>query len=101
MSERVGEGGFPPLPEVARGKRPVFFDDPAIDTLMGMLLELAQAQWVTRDRLARLEHWAAHAVTGARVPFDDGYALPAEAAAKLAAERDAFVARLFAPVREG
>jgi hypothetical protein len=94
-------GGYPPLPEVARGRRPVFFDDPAVDTLLGMLLELAQAQWVMRDRLARLEHWAAHAVTAATVPFDDRYALPASDAARLAAERDAFVARLFAPVREG
>ncbi len=92
MSERL------PLPEEARGRRPVFFDDPAVDTLLGMLLELAQAQWVTRDRLARLEHWATHAVTAAAVPFDDSYALPAEAAQRLAAERDAFVARLFAPV---
>ncbi|MFN7174361.1 MAG: hypothetical protein ACK4MT_06580 [Thermaurantiacus tibetensis] len=92
---------FPPLPQEARGKRPVFFDDPAIDTLLGMLLELAQAHWVARERLARLEHWAAHAVTSATVPFDDCYALPAEAAARLAAERDSFVARLFAPVTKG
>jgi hypothetical protein len=90
---------FPPLPEQARGRRPRAFDDSS-DTLIAMLLELAQAQWVTRSRLAALEHWAAHEVTAAHVPWSDAYALPPEAEANLAAEREAFVRRLMAPIEQ-
>jgi hypothetical protein len=86
------------LPEQARGPLPTFFDDPAIDTLVAMLLDLAQEQWVTRARLAALEHWAAHEVTAARTPFSEDYALPPEPEERLAAERAAFVKRLMAPI---
>lgn len=88
------------LPEQARGPRPTFFDDPAIDTLVAMLLDLAQEHWVTRARLAALEHWAEHEVTAARTPFADSYALPEKAEARLAAERTAFVKRLMAPIEQ-
>ncbi len=91
---------FPPLPQQARGHRPRFFEDGASDTLMAMLLELAKEQWVTKNRLATLEHWAANAVTAARTPWNEDYALPAEAEAALAAERDAFVQRLLAPIEQ-
>ncbi len=72
--------------EPPRGSRPQLFDDPAIDTLVKMLLELAREQWVTRSRLAALE-----AKLG---PVED-FALPPEAEAQLAAERDAFVRKVF------
>ncbi|MFN3591332.1 MAG: hypothetical protein ACK4TG_04005 [Thermaurantiacus sp.] len=88
------------LPERARGPRPRFFDDPAIDTLMAMFLDLAQEQWVTRARLAALEHWAAHEVTVARSPWSDDYRLPPEAEAQLAEERAAFVRRIMAPIEQ-
>lgn len=88
------------LPERARGPRPTFFDDPAIDTLVAMLLELAQDHWVVRARLAALEHWAAHEVCSARVPWSDDYRLPAEAEAWLAEARTAFVRRLMAPIEQ-
>lgn len=91
---------FAPLPDRARGTRPRFFDDAASDTLIAMLLELAQAQWVTKARLAALEHWAAHEVTAARAPWSEAYVLPPEAEARLAAERDEFVRRLMAPVEQ-
>jgi len=86
-----------PLPETARGKRPAVFPDPASETLLAMLLELAREQWVTRNRLATLEHWAASEVTAANTPWNEHYRLPAEAEAALAAERDAFVKALLAP----
>jgi hypothetical protein len=91
---------FEPLPDQARGHRPRFFDDGASDILMAMLLELAKEQWVTKNRLATLEHWAANEVTAARTAWTDNYALPKEAEAALAAERDAFVRRLMAPVEQ-
>lgn len=68
-------------------KRPRVFDDPAIDALVAMLLELAREQWVTRARLAALEH---------RVGSVEALELPAEVEATLAAERAAFIKRLFA-----
>jgi hypothetical protein len=92
--------GLPPLPDRARGRRPTFFDDPAVDTLVAMLLELAQEQWVTRARLAALEHWAAHEVQAARVPFSQDYRLPADAEEQLATLRAAFVKRLMAPIEQ-
>lgn len=66
---------------------PPAFADPAVDTVVAMLLELAQELWVTRARLAAVE---AHA---GPVP-----ALTPEAEAELAAARAEFVRRLFAPV---
>ena len=71
---------------VARGVKPQVFDDPAIDALVKMLLELASETWVTRARLAALE---------AKVGSVEELVLPAEAEAQLAAERDAFVKKIF------
>lgn len=85
------------LPASAREAKPTFFDEPALDALVEAVLALTEAQWVVRHRLARLEHWAQHAVEAARVPFDDAYLLPAEAEAELAAECRAFIDRLLDP----
>ncbi len=70
----------------ARGNKPQLFDDPAIDALVKMLLELASETWVTRARLAALE---------ARLGSVEDLLLPPEAEARLAVERDAFVRKLF------
>lgn len=70
----------------ARGVKPQVFDDPAIDALVKMLLELASETWVTRARLAALE---------AKVGSVEDLVLPAEVEAALAAERDAFVKKIF------
>ena len=70
----------------SRGIKPQLFDDPAIDALVKMLLELASETWVTRARLAALE---------AKIGSVEDLTLPPEAEAQLAAERDAFVKKLF------
>ncbi len=70
----------------ARGTRPQLFDDPAIDALVKMLLELASETWVTRARLAALEE---------KFGSIEDVALSPEAQTRLAAERDSFVARIF------
>ncbi len=70
----------------ARGVKPQVFDDPAIDALVKMLLELASETWVTRARLAALE---------AKIGSVEDVVLSPEAEARLAVERDAFVKRLF------
>ncbi|WP_439532982.1 hypothetical protein [Polymorphobacter sp.] len=72
-------------------KTPRVFQDPAIDALVRMMLELASESWVTRARLAALE---------AKVGSVEELVLPPEAEAALTAERDAFVRKLFA-VLEG
>ena len=70
----------------ARGVKPQVFDDPAIDALVKMLLELASETWVTRARLAALE---------AKVGSVEELVLSPEAEAQLAAERDGFVKKIF------
>ncbi len=66
--------------------KPQVFDDPAIDAMVKMLLELASETWVTRARLAALE---------AKVGSVEDLVLPPEVEAKLAEERDAFVRKVF------
>jgi len=78
----------------ARAGRPeqVFFDDPAIDRLFGVVMALATETYVLKDRLAAIEKALA-----ARDLLDIA-ALAAEPspeeAAASAADRDAFVAHL-------
>lgn len=81
-----------PLPRTAKGDRPAFFDDPAIDALVAMVLELARETWVVKNRVALLEDaLAAHAPT-----LDvETHNLPPEKQAALDATRADFVARLF------
>lgn len=43
------------LPLDAKGKRPAFFDDPAIDCVMTALLETLAENWTLKDRLLALE----------------------------------------------
>ncbi|MEM7569085.1 MAG: hypothetical protein AAF337_04755 [Pseudomonadota bacterium] len=47
------------LPRHIRGKRPKFFDDPASDHLLSMVLELSAELWVTRSRQSALESYLA------------------------------------------
>lgn len=43
------------LPRHTKGKRPYFFDDPAMDQMMTFLLELTTEVGVLRDRLDTVE----------------------------------------------
>lgn len=67
------------------------FQDPAIDALVRMMLEMASESWVTRARLAALE---------AKVGSVEDLVLPPEAEAALAAEREAFVKRIFSVLED-
>tara|TARA_R110002110_G_scaffold10333_3_gene50705 strand:+ start:2642 stop:2941 length:300 start_codon:yes stop_codon:yes gene_type:complete len=84
MSEQTGSTG--PRPEQT------FFDDPAIDRLMGVVMSLATEVYVLRDRLGALE-----------VELDDKGVVSREALgaepsdaqrAQSVADRDAFVEHL-------
>ena len=44
------------FPRQAKGKRPNFFDDPAIDQMLTFFLELTTEVSVLRDRLNTVEH---------------------------------------------
>jgi hypothetical protein len=70
-----------------------FFDDPAIDRAVGMIMALAAELYLVRDRLRALERTleAAGTLTPGAL---DAYKPDAEEAAALAADRDAFVAGL-------
>ncbi len=43
------------LPLEASGRRPAFFDEPGMDQLLSMVLELAAELWVVRERVFLLE----------------------------------------------
>jgi hypothetical protein len=82
--------GRPPLRD-----RPeqVFFDDPAIDRLAGVVYALAAETWVLRDKVARLE--AALAAKGVLAPDALETAPEPEG---IAEARKAFVAALMEPL---
>ena len=46
------------LPRTAKGERPYFFEDPAVDKLLAMLMGLAGEVSVMRDRLDTVERLA-------------------------------------------
>ena len=79
--------GLPPKPEQT------FFEDPATDRLLAMVMTLAAELHVTRDRLACLE--AVLEEQGALRPGAlDGFRPTPAQAARLDEERRAFVAEL-------
>jgi len=43
------------MQKAARGKRPKYFDDEAIDRCLSMVMALAQEVWVMRERMAATE----------------------------------------------
>jgi hypothetical protein len=80
-----------------KGGRKTFFDDPAIDQVLSMLLELLQEHWVLRERVLSLETLMAQngAVTAEQLDaFEPDDALAAE----WDADRAALVARVLASI---
>lgn len=43
------------IPIDTKGKRPAFFEDPAIDTVMTALLEVMAENWTLKERVKALE----------------------------------------------
>lgn len=75
------------LPRQTKGKRPLFFDDPAIDQVMTFVLELATELAVVRTRLDTVERLLDEhgSVTRAAIDaYDPGPAVEAERDAWLA-----------------
>jgi len=74
---------------------PAFFDNPAIDNLMAVTMELGAELWVQRERMRVIERLLAErgVVTAEAI---EQYVMSAEEAAQVQAERDAFAKRLYA-----
>jgi hypothetical protein len=70
-----------------------FFRDPAVDRVLGVVMELAAEVYVLRDRVQTLERVLQR--SGADVTSYEP--APEERAARLA-ERDALIARILAPM---
>jgi len=77
----------PKLKRKAKGERPYFFDDPAIDKLLAMLMGLAGEVSVLRDRLDTIERLAEQNKLFTRSEIENYQ--PDEAALKERAERRA------------
>ena len=78
-------------------KEQLFFNDPAIDRVMGMFVALAAEVYILRDRTQALEEMLEQRGTlerGAIERWQPG----AERQGELAARRDAFIERIMAPI---
>ncbi len=86
----------PPLPRRPKGRRPYYFDDPAIDQLYSAHLALATELAVALDRLDALERVLE---TDGRLKRDDveQYRPGEQAAAERAEKRARLVERLLRP----
>jgi len=83
-----------PIPAPAPAPEPAFFDDPAIDHLIAVTLELGAELWVQRERMRVVEKLLAEkgVVTPEAI---EQYQPTAEEVARAKAERDAFVNRVY------
>ena len=82
------------LPRTTRGKRPVFFDDPAIDQMMTFLIELTTEVAVLRERLDTVERLLDAGVPVTREAIE-AYQPQAAVDAERNAWRDAYLKRVF------
>jgi len=82
------------LPRHTRGKRPHFFDDPAIDQMMTFLIELTTEVSVMRERLDTVERLLDRngSVTRAAI---EAFVPDADLETERAAWRDGYVKRVF------
>jgi hypothetical protein len=82
------------LPRVAKGKRPQFFDDPAIDQMMTFIIELSAEVSVVYDRLDTVERLLDAKGTVSRADIE-AYRAPETVEAERMARRDAYLKRVF------
>jgi hypothetical protein len=75
-------------------KRPNQFDDPAIDTLLSILLSLGNEVYVLRDRMRIIEKMLEAKGTISRSDIE-AYKPTPEEEEEIRKENDAFMARLF------
>lgn len=85
------------IARVAKGKKPQYFSDPAIDKLLWMTLTLTEELSVTRDRLDTVERLLEQQRLLSRAAIE-GYVPAGPAAAERSARRAAFVDRVMRAV---
>lgn len=96
-SRRAGGAGAVRIARVAKGKKPQYFSDPAIDKLLWMTLTLMEELSVTRDRLDTVERLLARKrVLSAKEIA--AWKADAKAATERASRRAAFVDRVMRAV---
>lgn len=81
------------LPRVSKGKRPRFFDDPAIDQVMTFLLELMAETSSLRERLDTIERLLDEKGEISRADIED-YRPDAAGEAERSAWNQAFIRRV-------
>jgi hypothetical protein len=86
------------LPRVAKGKRPQYFSDPAIDKLLWITLTLCEELSVTRDRLDTVERLLDKRKVVKRIDIDH-YRPDAAAAAERSKRRTAYIDRFMRAVQ--
>lgn len=82
------------LPRVAKGKRPQFFDDPAIDQMMTFIIELSAEVSVVYDRLDTVERLLDAKGTVSRADIE-AYRAPEAVENERMARRDGYLKRVF------
>ena len=87
------------LPRTAKGKKPQYFQDPAIDKLLSMVMTLMQELSVTRDRLDTLERLIEQD-GGVKQAAIDGYDIPDDVMAIRSQARSAYIARVLKCVQD-
>ena len=87
-----------PLPRHARGTRPHFFDDPAVDQMMSVMLELIQEVSVLADRVDAMQRLLDRNGTLTRSDLEN-YRPDATAEAERQKRREEYLQRLFRTVR--
>ena len=88
-----------PLRRTIRGGRPFFFQDPATDKILNMLITLSSEVWALRERLAAMEALQVRQGSLGANEVDD-YDFTAEQETKLAADRKEFIENLFRVLQE-
>ncbi len=82
-----------------KGKRPYFFDDPAVEKVMAMLMAVTQELAVTRERLDTVERLLAKSGHLDRAQLE-AYAPEPEAATERAKATRAYIARVMRIVQQ-
>lgn len=75
--------------------QPAFFENPAIDNLMAVTLELGAELWVQKERMRVIERLLAERGVVSAEAIEQ-YTRSPEEVARVQGERDAFVQRLYA-----
>jgi hypothetical protein len=86
------------IPRFTRSKRPHFFDDPAVDQLLGIVLGLTQEVSVLRDRVDTMERLMDRNGAVSRADIE-AYAPDAEGQAERARVRNEYLQRVFRVLR--